>query len=367
MNRDEKAAVVEEIAGQIKASEAVFAVDYRGITVAQVAELRTKLRDADASFRVVKNSLTERAADRAGAEPLKEFLVGPTALTIVRGDAALAAKTLSDTARVLRGLLEFKGGMMNGSSLSAQDVTAISRLPSRDVLNAQLLGTIAAPLVGLVRGLNGLLSGVAIALGQVLEQRGGAPAEAVAEAVAVAEPEAAAAPEPEAAAEPEPEAVEPEAAAVAEPEAAVAPEPEPEPAAAAEPEPEPEPAAAAEPEPEPAAAAESEPEAAAEPEPEAAAEPEPEAAAEPAPEPEPEPEPEAAAEPAPEPEPEPEAAAETEPEPEAAAEPEPEPEPEPEAAAEPEPEPEAAAEPEPTPTTTEDTDQDAASEDASDA
>ena len=325
MNRDEKAAVVEEIAGQIKASEAVFAVDYRGITVAQVAELRTKLRDADASFRVVKNSLTERAADRAGAEPLKEFLVGPTALTIVRGDAALAAKTLSDTARVLRGLLEFKGGMMNGSSLSAQDVTAISRLPSRDVLNAQLLGTIAAPLVGLVRGLNGLLSGVAIALGQVLEQRGGAPAEAVAEAVAVAvEPEAAAVaepePEPEAAAEPEPEAV-----------AAAEPEPEPEPAAAAEPEPEPEPAAAAEPEPEPEPAAAAEPE----PEPAAAAESEPEAAAEP--------------------------------EPEAAAEPEPEPEPEPEAAAEPEPEPEAAAEPEPTPTTTEDTDQDAASEDASDA
>ncbi|HWF49588.1 MAG TPA: 50S ribosomal protein L10 [Solirubrobacteraceae bacterium] len=365
MNRDEKAAVVEEVAAQISASEAVFAVDYRGLTVPQAAELRTKLRDADATFRIVKNSLGERAADRAGAEALKAFLVGPTALTIVNGDAALAAKTLNDTARVLRGLLEFKGGLMNGSALSAQDVTTIARLPSRDVLTGQLVGMVAAPLVGLVRGLNGLLAGVAIQLAQVLEQRGGAPA------VAEPEPEAA---EPEAAApEPEPEAAAPEAAAPEpEPEAA-APEPEPE---AAAPEPEPE-AAAPEPEPEPEAAApEPEPEAAApEPEPEAAApEPEPEAAG---PEPEPEaaaPEPEAAApEPEPEaaaPEPEPEAAA---PEPEAAApELEPEaaaPEPEPEAAAPaPAPEPEAApADPAPAATTTSEPDQDAASEDASDA
>ena len=174
MNREEKAAVVEEIADQIRSAEAVFAVDYRGLTVPQAATLRAKLRDADASFRVVKNSLTERAADRAGAESLKEFLVGPTALTVVRGDAALAAKTLNDTARLLRGLLEFKGGLLNGSALTAQDVTAIARLPSRDVLNAQLVGTIASPLTGLVRGLNSLIAGVAIALGQVLEQRGGA-------------------------------------------------------------------------------------------------------------------------------------------------------------------------------------------------
>ncbi len=206
MNRDEKAAVVEEIAGQITASEAVFAVDYRGLTVPQAAELRTKLRDADATFRVVKNSLTERAADRAGAEALKEFLVGPTALTIVGGDAALAAKTLSDTARALRGLLEFKGGLMNGNLLSAQDVTAIARLPSRDVLNGQLVGMVAAPLVGLVRGLNALLAGVAIQLAQVLEQRGGVGDAVVAEAKAAVavEPEPATDPEPKAATKPAP-------------------------------------------------------------------------------------------------------------------------------------------------------------------
>src|SRR5438270_7186040 len=99
MNRDEKAVAIAEMAGNIDESEAIFAVDYRGITVAQVAELRGKLRDADATFKVVKNSLTERAADEAGAPSLKDFLSGPTALTFVRGDAATAAKAIADYAR----------------------------------------------------------------------------------------------------------------------------------------------------------------------------------------------------------------------------------------------------------------------------
>src|SRR5579875_348055 len=109
MNRDQKSAVVDEIAEQLSGAEAIFAVDYRGISVAQVAELRTRLRDADARFRVVKNSLSERAADKAGMESLKPLLTGPTALAVVNGDAALAAKALNDTARSLQ-LLEFKGG-----------------------------------------------------------------------------------------------------------------------------------------------------------------------------------------------------------------------------------------------------------------
>ena len=96
MNRDQKAAAIEEIAAQIRESDAVFAVDYRGISVPQAADLRTKLRDADATFRVTKNTLTERAADQAGAEALKELLAGPTALTFVRGDVAAAAKAIAD-------------------------------------------------------------------------------------------------------------------------------------------------------------------------------------------------------------------------------------------------------------------------------
>jgi large subunit ribosomal protein L10 len=190
VNRDQKATAIAEIADQIKESEAVIAVDYRGITVAQVAGLRTTLRDADASFRVVKNTLTERAADQAEAQQLKELLVGPTALMFVRGDAAAAAKAIADFQRSSGGdLLPFKGGLMNGEALDAAQVTAISKLPSRQVLYGQLVGMVAAPITGLARSLNGLVSGLAIALGGVLEKKesgeipaGAAPAAPAAEA-----------------------------------------------------------------------------------------------------------------------------------------------------------------------------------------
>jgi large subunit ribosomal protein L10 len=169
MNREQKTAVVEEIAEQIQSAQAIFAVDYRGISVAQAAELRARLREADARFKVVKNSLSERAADKAGADGLKALLVGPTALAFVQGDAALAAKALNDAARQLN-LLDFKGGMMNGAALTADDVRSIARLPSREVLNAQLVGTIAAPISGLVRTLNALIAGVAIQLQAIADQ-----------------------------------------------------------------------------------------------------------------------------------------------------------------------------------------------------
>jgi large subunit ribosomal protein L10 len=238
MNRDQKTAVVDEIAEQIDSAEAIFAVDYRGISVAQVAELRSKLRDVDARFRVVKNSLSERAADKAGAPDLKPMLIGPTALALVHGDAALAAKALNDAARQLN-LLEFKGGLLNGVVLTADEVRSIARLPSRDVLRGQLVGTIAAPLTGLARGLNALITGIAIQLQAIAELD--PPVLAGGQAPAAAEPEAAAEPgaaEPEpGAAEPEPGAAEPEpGAAEPEPEAAAVPEPEPEPEQPSEPE-----------------------------------------------------------------------------------------------------------------------------------
>lgn len=187
MNRDEKAAVVDRIAGELESSQAVFAVDYRGITVSQVADLRAKLRAVDATFTVVKNSLTERAADKAGAEALKALLEGPTALTFVRGDAAAAAKALSDAQRVTD-VLAFKGGLMDGQAVSADDIRAIARLPSREVLYAQLVGTVAAPLGGLVRTLNALIAGVAVQLGQIRDQ--GLVGGSAAPAAPAAEPEA---------------------------------------------------------------------------------------------------------------------------------------------------------------------------------
>jgi len=218
MNRDQKAAVVDEIAGQIEAAQAIFAVDYRGISVSQIAELRAKLAESDTRFRIVKNSLSERAADKAGAEALRPLLEGPTALALVGGDAAMAAKALNDTARALNNLIEFKGGLMDGNALSADDVRAIARLPTREVLNAQLVGTIAAPLSGLVRTLNALIAGVAIQLQAIVDLDPPALVSGEAPAAAPA-PEAEPEPEPEAAAEPEAEAApEPEAEAAAEPE-----------------------------------------------------------------------------------------------------------------------------------------------------
>lgn len=193
MNRDEKAAVIDRIAGELEASQAVFAVDYRGITVRQVADLRTKLRESDTTLAVVKNSLTERAADKAGADSLKTILTGPTALAFVRGDAAAAAKALSDAQRTTQ-VLAFKGGLMEGKPVSPDEIRAISKLPSREVLYGQLVGVVAAPLTGLARGLNALIAGVAIQLQAIADQGlvgGNAPAApAETEAAPAAEAEA---------------------------------------------------------------------------------------------------------------------------------------------------------------------------------
>ncbi|HEY5052663.1 MAG TPA: 50S ribosomal protein L10 [Solirubrobacterales bacterium] len=179
MNRDEKSATIAEIAAQIEGSEAIFAVDYRGISVPQAAELRSKLRDADASFRVVKNRLTKLAADKAGEERLADLLQGPTALTFVRGDTALAAKTISTFNRE-HDVLTFKGGFMESLSLDEDRFKSIARLPSREVLIGQFAGVVASPLTGLVRGLGSMISGLALQLGQIAEQglvSGEAPAE----------------------------------------------------------------------------------------------------------------------------------------------------------------------------------------------
>ena len=156
MNREEKSAAIDEIAAQIEASEAIFAVDYRGISVAQAADLRSKLRENDASFRVVKNRLTKLAADKAGEERLTELLQGPTALTFVRGDTAAVAKAIS-TFNKEHDVLTFKGGFMEGLALDEEKFKSIARLPSRQVLDGQLAGVVASPITGLVRGLGSMI------------------------------------------------------------------------------------------------------------------------------------------------------------------------------------------------------------------
>jgi large subunit ribosomal protein L10 len=169
MNREEKSAAIQEIAAQIEGSESIFAVDYRGISVPQAAELRSKLREADASFRIVKNRLTKIAADQAGEERLAELLQGPTALTFVRGDTAAAAKAITSFNKEHE-VLTYKGGFMGETALDPDAFKSIARLPAREVLIGQFAGIVASPISGVVRGLNALIQGLATQLGQIAEQ-----------------------------------------------------------------------------------------------------------------------------------------------------------------------------------------------------
>jgi len=169
MNKEQKAAVVEELSKELSESEAIFAVDYRGISVPQAAELRAGLRDADTRFRVVKNRLTLLAADKAGTETIKEHLEGPTAIAFVKGDPALAAKTIFKLGREWE-VLSYKGGLMEGEALDADSFQEIAKLPGRDEMNAQFAGIVASPLTGLVRGLGSMVQGLALQLQAIADQ-----------------------------------------------------------------------------------------------------------------------------------------------------------------------------------------------------
>src|SRR5437763_4368707 len=199
MNKEQKAAAIEEVAGAIKEADAIFAVDYRGISVPQAKELRTALTDAGARFRVVKNTLTERAADKAGADSLKELLDGPTAFTFVTadGDVALAAKAIAQFRRQNQ-VLDFKGGTMGGEVLTIEQIESLARLPGRDQLHGQLVGVVASPITSLVRGLASMISGLAIQLQQVAEQGliGGDASESTVDSRQSTEEEPQAEPEP---------------------------------------------------------------------------------------------------------------------------------------------------------------------------
>ena len=190
VKKEQKAEVVEQIAAQIEEAEAVYAVDYRGLTVTQAAELRANLREADASFRSSRTRSRCARPRRPGAEELKPVVEdGPDRAGVRLGDPALAAKAL-DTFAAPEPMLEFKGGMLEGELLTRTSAP-LARLPGRDQLNAQLAGIVASPMTGLVRGLGSMLSGLAIALGQIQEQRAAeAPAGAEPEPQAEAQPEA---------------------------------------------------------------------------------------------------------------------------------------------------------------------------------
>jgi large subunit ribosomal protein L10 len=173
MQRKEKEALVEEVSGLLAAADVMYVSDYRGLTVAEITELRSKLRPVGASVRVLKNTLTRRAAEATGHQELLLLLNGPTAITICGDDPVAPAKALADFARTHEKLV-VRGGVMQGKVLDAAGIKTLATLPAREALLAQVVGVMAAPLAGLVTVLNGTLSGLARALQQVADQKAAA-------------------------------------------------------------------------------------------------------------------------------------------------------------------------------------------------
>jgi large subunit ribosomal protein L10 len=155
--RDEKVATVTEIADQLRRSSMAVLTDYRGLSVSQISELRRQLRPADVELRVVKNTLARLAARAADKEALLPGLEGPTAIAFSFGEPTVLAKTLTDTIRTQRLVMPIKGGLLGDRLLGAPEVTRLAELPSRDVLLSQVVGTIQAPISGLVNVLAGTL------------------------------------------------------------------------------------------------------------------------------------------------------------------------------------------------------------------
>ena len=205
-----KVAVVDDVRTRIGAASASIVSEYRGLTVAELANLRAALEAVGGDYKIFKNTLVRRAIDGSEYQPLSEYLRGPSALTFVQGDISAVAKALRDFARA-NPLLVIKGGLADGSLLSPADLAALADLPPREVLLARLAGALAAPMQQMAGLLEALPRNLAYGLSALIEQRqaGGEtlPTEA-------AEAEAA-----------EPEAAEPEPPSPSRPEAAEAAEP----------------------------------------------------------------------------------------------------------------------------------------------
>ena len=170
MKREEKARVIQEIAEKLRGNSAVL-VDYQGMNVAQSTQLRARSREAGVEFVVAKNTLTRMAADEAGVEDLSEYLVGPTALAFSE-DPVASAKLMAEFADQVESFV-LKGGLLEGGRvLDEAGVVALSRLPSREQLLAQVVGGISSPLTGLVNVLNNTVQGLVVALNQIAEQKG---------------------------------------------------------------------------------------------------------------------------------------------------------------------------------------------------
>ena len=203
MKKEQKETIVAELADRLKAADTVLVADYRGLTMPQIDALRTRLLESGARFTVVKNTLTRRAAEAAGADALLTLLEGPTAIAFLEadGDMLAAAKALADMARESR-VLAIRGGVLQGKVVSAEEVETLAALPSIEILRGQVLGAIVAPVNALLGLVTAPLQNLYGLIEARIEQLG------VSDTGTVSDTETAAAPEPEPAAEAEPAAEE---------------------------------------------------------------------------------------------------------------------------------------------------------------
>lgn len=198
MKKEDKEQVVEALTERLRTAETVLVADYRGLTMPQIDALRTRLIESGARFSVVKNTLTRRAAEAAGNEALLALLSGPSAIAFIEadGDMVAAAKALADSAKDTR-ILEIRGGVMSGRTVSAAEVEALATLPPVEVLRGQVIGAIVAPLSSLIGLINAPLQNLYGLIDARIEQLGGADAVAAPEAPAEEAPEPAAEAAPE--------------------------------------------------------------------------------------------------------------------------------------------------------------------------
>ncbi|MDQ5820261.1 MAG: 50S ribosomal protein L10, partial [Actinomycetota bacterium] len=171
MHKEDKERLVNELTERLKRSQTLIVADYRGLTNAEIDGLRGVLLEQGARFSVVKNTLTRRAAEAAGADALLALLEGPTAIAFLEsgGDPAAVAKALADTAKTTR-VLAIKGGLLEGRPMSAEEVEALAKLPPAEVVRAQLLGAITAPLTTIVALFNAPLQNLVGLIDARIEQ-----------------------------------------------------------------------------------------------------------------------------------------------------------------------------------------------------
>jgi large subunit ribosomal protein L10 len=188
VKKEDKERVVADLTERLRTTETLVVADYRGLTMPQIDELRSKLLEHGARFAVVKNTLTRRAAELAGAEALLALLEGPTAIAFLEsdGDPVAVSKALVDAARDTR-VLVVRGGMLEGRLVEAGDIESLAKLPPADVLRSQVLGAVTAPLTGILALFTAPLQDLYGLLDARIEQLG--PAEPAPEAETPTEPE----------------------------------------------------------------------------------------------------------------------------------------------------------------------------------